>query len=222
MQLTLDGITAGYGGVAIIHEASAVLTSGSVHGIVGANGSGKSTLVRTIVGLAERYDGEVRVGAKVVSSIPTFQLARGTVSFLPQNHVVYPWMSVQENIEAATAWLTAGERSRGCRSGEGLWHAVFPRVSLRQRADTLSVGEMRCLGVVCCLCRPAEWYLLDEPTAGVDDVRAEWVFGRCRALAANGRGVVVVEQRRELVAKYCDDQWEVRDGGLWTVEDAAK
>lgn len=215
-SLQFKKITADYGQMAILQEIDIAFEQGKLHGIIGANGSGKSTLLKTVLKLANCRSGSILIGNRKINPIPTYRLGRGLISALPQRTFIYPSLSIKENINASVAWFNRQERNNSIKYGLELWRSIFPEVKLSMQASLLSVGESRCLGIVCCLCRPAEWYLLDEPTAGLDDFASNNIFNWCKLVAGKGKGLIIVEQRLNFVTTYCDTSSEIHNGKIYS------
>src|ERR1700745_636000 len=97
--LSVDGVTAGYGGGDILKGVSFRVAQGEIMCIVGPNGSGKSTLLPTITGLLRRRRGQIASrGDSLVGLAPRQVLAKGVV-LVPQAHSLFGEMTVRENVE---------------------------------------------------------------------------------------------------------------------------
>lgn len=81
--------------LAVLDDVSLHVRAGEFVTIVGSSGCGKSTLLRLIAGLDTDYAGEIRAGAERVHDT---SLQRGIVF---QDHRLFPWLTVAQNIEAA-------------------------------------------------------------------------------------------------------------------------
>src|ERR1700738_3447939 len=94
--LTTEGLTAGYGGVPVIHEVDIVARRREVTVIVGPNGAGKSTLLRALVGEIPALGGGVLLDGKEVHGLASNRLVRLGMAYVPQVSNVFPSLSVQE------------------------------------------------------------------------------------------------------------------------------
>jgi ABC-type multidrug transport system ATPase subunit len=159
--LVADGLTKEYGDVVALADFDLSVNPGELVALVGHNGSGKSTFLRLVAGLLEPSDGVLVVANAPAGSIK----ARGEVSFIPDQPVLYDDLSVNEHIEY-TARL----------HGEHDWperaDALLEVLDLAHRADDLpsqfSRGLRQKTSLVLGLVRPFSVLLVDEPFVGLD------------------------------------------------------
>ncbi|MDA8218863.1 MAG: ABC transporter ATP-binding protein [Dehalococcoidales bacterium] len=177
-----------------------------VTAVIGPNGAGKSTLLRAIAGLAPVVGGSVHLdGHDVTSSSPMRLLSMG-LAFVPQEHTVFPQMTVLENLRMGgwprrrdRRWLA--ERIEVCCD-------IFPvlRSKLRAPAGELSGGQQKLVEVVRALVSEPSVLLLDEPTAGLSPGMTKEVYEQIAALQAHAAvTILLVDQNiREalLLADY--------------------
>src|ERR1700674_5919172 len=97
--LSVEGLTAGYGGPPVVEHISIKARRGAITAIVGPNGAGKSTLLKAIAGLIRPTAGRVLVEGKDVTGLPAVKLVRRGVAFVPQVANVFPELTVHENLE---------------------------------------------------------------------------------------------------------------------------
>ncbi|PYY34995.1 ABC transporter [Curtobacterium sp. MCPF17_046] len=136
--------------------------------LLGPNGAGKSTLLALIADALRPRSGTITVGpVGSASTKGNRRRFRQTVSWLPQQSVAMPGLSVREHV-AYSGWLKGLTRADAWDRAEGALSAVDLGTRADQRASTLSGGQMRRLGVASALVSGASWLLLDEPTAGLD------------------------------------------------------
>jgi branched-chain amino acid transport system ATP-binding protein len=191
--LEIVAVHAGYGRVAILHGVSLAVAPREVVCIIGPNGAGKSTTLKVVVGLLRPATGEVRLaGASIIGLRPDQVLQRG-LAYVPQGRIVFPQMTVRENLEMG-AYL---ERDR-TRVAEAMAHveALFPVLGQRrrQKAGTLSGGEQQMLAIGRALMTSPRAILLDEPSLGLSPKYLEIIFEKLAALKAGGMTMVIVEQ----------------------------
>jgi branched-chain amino acid transport system ATP-binding protein len=113
---------------------------------------------------------------------------------MPQDQVVFPTLSVEENLQLGLQALPRGERG-----GTDEAYELFPKLAdrRRQQAGTMSGGERKMLGLARALLGRPELLVLDEPTEGVWHGVVEEILGALRAVAGRA-AVLVVEQHLEL------------------------
>src|SRR6218665_3813005 len=97
-KITLSGITKTFPGVRALHKVALELYPGEVTALIGENGSGKSTLVKTMTGIYQPDEGEIRVGGKVVSLPTAISASEVGITAIHQETVLFDELSVAENI----------------------------------------------------------------------------------------------------------------------------
>src|ERR1700694_2897122 len=110
--LTVEGLTAGYGGPPVIENVSVKARRGAITAIVGPNGAGKSTLLKAIAGLIRPTAGRVFVDGTDVTGQPAERLVRKGLAYVPQVANVFPDLTVRENLEMGGYSRKAGVRDR--------------------------------------------------------------------------------------------------------------
>jgi ABC-2 type transport system ATP-binding protein len=195
--IAVRGLTKRFGRRAAIHDLTLSVRPGEICGLAGANGGGKSTSLRMLAGLIPPDSGEGSVlGCDLVR---TARRVRHKVGYLAQRSVLYPTLSVRENLRfrAAVFGLADPARSADMQIGAfGL--GEFTAVSVGQ----LSGGWCRQVDLAAALIHHPRVLLLDEPTAGLlkgcgaSEVAAQmWPVGVFALAAA---GVAVASYRRRL------------------------
>ena len=173
---------------------------GGITCVVGPNGAGKSTLLSTVSGLLRPRLGAIRFGGRdLVGRTPRQILAAGIVQ-VPQNHSLFPEMSVAENVEmgAFTIRDRALVRRRLAEVQE-----LFPivRERAKEKAGSLSGGQRRLIEFARCLMLDPRLIVLDEPSMGLDPKARGSVFRTIRTMNEQGRTILLVEQNARLGLK---------------------
>jgi ABC-type branched-subunit amino acid transport system ATPase component len=201
--LRAEDVRAGYDAGDIIHGISVSVAAGTVASVVGPNGSGKSTLLKALAGVIRPTSGRVLASGRDITGLPSEEVARAGVGYVPQTEDVFAPLTVRENLEMGGYLLGRGEVSARVEHVTG----VFPRLGqmLTRRAGRLSGGERKMLAMGRVLMIEPAVFLLDEPTANLAPrVAAELLTGHVRALAEAGAGVLIVEQRARAVLAISD------------------
>ncbi len=193
--LQITGLRSGYGSGDVLQGVDLEVNSGEVVGVLGRNGVGKSTLMRTVMGLTAASTGTIAHRGRVVTGFAPEQRAIGGFGYVPQGRLVFPHMSVEDN-------LRIGALERG-----GKWQRIedmygqFPRLRerRRQRAGTLSGGEQEMLVIARALVGEPDILLLDEPSEGVQPNIVKEISQLVKGLNENGMTVLLVEQNIELM-----------------------
>ncbi len=192
-QLTVEGVSAGYGNLQIITDVSLSAAKGEVTVIVGPNGSGKSTLLKTIAGLTRIYQGRVITDGATISGLPPHEIARRGLAYLPQTESTFTELTVAENFRMAG--YTVGQQDYRSHIEESMKY--FPRLSqyLDSKVRGLSGGERQMVAMTMALIRKPTVMMFDEPTANLAPIVAKQVLETISLLAHDrGMTVLLVEQ----------------------------
>jgi ABC-type branched-subunit amino acid transport system ATPase component len=191
--LTIEGVTAGYGGGDILKDVSFTVAEREIMCIVGPNGAGKSTLLATISGVLRPRRGAIAFqGESLVGLAPRQVLAKGVV-LVPQAHSLFPEMTVRENVEMGAYTVRDAELVRR-RLGDV--QELFPLVRDRghDKAGSLSGGQQRLVELARSLMLDPALIVLDEPSIGLDPPTRRTVFQMIRLMNQQGRTILLVEQ----------------------------
>jgi branched-chain amino acid transport system ATP-binding protein len=191
--LRVDGLVAGYGALEILHGIDLCVHAGEAVSIIGPNGAGKSTVLKSIMGFVRPAHGAVWFGGTNISGLDPHVVVRRGIGYVPQGRVVFPGMSVQENLEMGA--YTVADRRRRRQTMESVF-AFFPRLAERrsQQASTLSGGEQQMLAIGRGLMIEPRLILMDEPSLGLAPRFVDQVFEAVHELPKRGPTVLLVEQ----------------------------
>jgi len=191
VTLSVQGLTAGYGGPPIIEQVSVTARRGAITAIVGPNGAGKSTLLKAVAGLIRPTAGKVFVEGKEVTGLPAEKLIRRGVAYVPQVQNVFPDLTIRENLDMGGYIRKSGVRERI----EQLF-LLFPdlKASAHRQASTLSGGQRTMLALARGLMVDPAVLILDEPSAGLSPKFQGLIWERIEQIRATNVAVVIVEQ----------------------------
>jgi branched-chain amino acid transport system ATP-binding protein len=205
--LEARGITVRFGGVTAVRDATLGAASGQITGLIGPNGAGKTTLFNVITGLQAPSAGEVYFAGEDITRQPTHQRARRGIARTFQRLEAFGSLSVRENV------LVAAEIQRRRPRGHPetpveVTERVIRQVALggyaHRPADTVPTGVARLLELARALALDPRLLLLDEPSSGLSTMETESFGDLLRALAAEGRAVLIVEHDMDLIMRVCD------------------
>jgi branched-chain amino acid transport system ATP-binding protein len=190
--LNVAGVVAGYTAAdEILKGLDFSLAAGEIVCVIGPNGAGKSTLLKAIAGLLAPSRGAITFKDRSLVGMTPRDITRLGVAYVPQEHNVFPSMSVAENLEIGGYIAPA----RTLQRMEQVL-ARFPMLGKKRRcaARALSGGERQILAMAMALMVEPELLLLDEPSAGLAPAAAERLFEEIRAVNSDKVAIVLVEQ----------------------------
>ena len=189
-----------FGDFQAIQGLNLQVPQGGLVGMIGTSGCGKSTTVRLLLGVYEPSEGDIRVFGRQPHRFGRPERER--VGYLPQSFVLYPTLSVDENLDFAAATYGLGRFKRRAAKAQVL-ELVGLTEHRKKLAGKISGGMQRRLALAATLLHGPELIFLDEPTAGIDPILREQLWGEFRRLQAAGRTQFVTTQY-VAEAEYCD------------------
>ena len=210
------GVSKRFGGVVAIRSTDIDLYPGEVHALLGENGAGKSTLVNILSGALQPDAGTIEVNARPVT-IPNPRAARALgISTVHQHPVVFPDLTVAENIMFATSpqrtrlgtlsW--SGVRNAAARKLDRLGVTLDPQALVQD----LSSADQQLLEIAKALSDNTSLLILDEPTAALSKHEVAKLMGIIRRLKSEGVAILFVGHRLDEVFELADRVTVNRDG----------
>lgn len=194
--LEVDHVDVFYGDFQAISGVSLSLAAGEVLALIGANGAGKTTLLRAVTGLLAPRAGRIRFDGDDVTGLPAEALARRGVAMVPEGRMLFPSLTVEENLQIGT--LT---RRRGPWTLDAVYE-VFPVLKdLRQRnAMQLSGGQQQMVAIGRALLGNPHLLICDELSLGLAPLVVEEIYRTFERIRGSDLSIVLVEQD---VARAC-------------------
>ncbi|PMR69111.1 ABC transporter ATP-binding protein [Halomonas heilongjiangensis] len=191
----------GYGGMNILNGVNLAIEADEIGVIVGPNGAGKSTMLKAVFGLLAVSQGEILLRGEPIHNLPANKLVQKGMGFIPQEHNVFPSLTVQENLEMG-AYLKPENVKRMLEEV----YAFFPplRDKRHQSAGELSGGQRQMVAMGRALMAEPSLLLLDEPTAGLSPLYMNEIFERVKEINAAGVGILMVEQNAKQALAIAD------------------
>lgn len=203
--LELRGVTAGYGEITVLREATIHVDPGEIVAIIGPNGAGKSTVLKTALGYLPPSAGRVSFDGRDITGQPTFRIVRLGMGYVPQGRIVFQHMTVEENLELG-GFPIHRDPARIRRNLERIYE-LFPRLAERRRqaAGTMSGGEQQMLAIGRALMPDPKIILMDEPSLGLSPKFVSIVFEKIAELKQKlGMTLMMVEQNAAQALRLCD------------------
>lgn len=190
--LSTRDLTLHYGGSQILNGIDFAATQGEVTCVMGTNGVGKTSFLKALAGTHPHSGGTYALDGQTIGRLKAFDLARMGVAYVPQGREIFPFLTVQENLETGFACLPRGER----RVKDEIFD-LFPILKkfLNRRGGDLSGGQQQQLAIARALVSDPKVLLLDEPTEGIQPNVIQQIGETIRILKEHGAiAIVLVEQ----------------------------
>lgn len=219
--LQVKNLNVSYGGVPAVRDLSFHVNQGEVVALLGPNGAGKSSTLSAIMGLVSKPGGTVTVAGTNVVGLSPDRIARMGVALVPEGRHIFGDLTVRENLRLGMV----GRRSRdGADADLERVLELFPIVKefLDRQAGVLSGGQQQMLAIARALVADPQLLLLDEPSLGLAPSIIDTVFDSLQSIRAEGRTIVIVEQRATRTMKFADRSYVIANGELrLTIDDKA-
>jgi ABC-2 type transport system ATP-binding protein len=207
-------LTKMFGEEVAVNSLTMRVPRGTIFGFIGPSGCGKTTTVRLLTGIHKPTSGEVIVLGK--HPIEFSKSDREKIGYLIQSFVLYPELTVWENLNFAASFYGVGLLSRHSRLNK-LLEFVELTEDKRKLAGALSGGMKRRLSLAATLVHNPELLFLDEPTAGIDPLLRRKFWDYFKDLQAQGHSLFITTQYVGEAA-YCDLVGVMYEGKLLMVE----
>ena len=211
-MLVVHDLSAGYGGLDVIHALDFEVSPSEVVVILGANGAGKTTTLRALSGLVARR-GSVRFDDRDIIGASPDQIVRLGIAQVPQGRGTFDDLTVDENISVG-AYTRGGDETATDRD---YWYDAFPRLAQRrdQKAGSLSGGEQQMLAIARALMSRPRLLLCDEPSLGLAPIITQDLFRRLAELSRDtGVAILLVEQNANLALEIADRAYVLETGNI--------
>ena len=209
-MLETHDLTLHYGGSQILNGVSITALKGEVTCIMGTNGVGKTSLMKAISCTHARSGGEMALDGENLPNLPAHKLAQRGVGFVPQGRMIFPLLTVRENLETGLACLPKAERHVPNRIFE-----MFPvlKEMEHRRGGDLSGGQQQQLAIGRALVTRPKLLLMDEPTEGIQPNIIQLIGTVIRQLRDEGdMAIILVEQYFDFAFDLADRFYVLKRG----------
>jgi len=212
MILEVDQINTYYGSSHILFDISLGIEGGEVVVVLGRNGAGKTTTLKSIMGLVPPKTGIITFKGIRVEGLPSYRIARMGMGFVPEDRVIFPDLTVKENLEIA---------QKATREGKTTWtvekiFGFFPALERFQKRSggTLSGGEQQMLTIARTLMGNPELLLLDEPVEGLAPLIVRMLGEIIHQIKNQGVTLLVSEQNVKFSLKIANKVYIIDKGTI--------
>ncbi|WP_435259289.1 urea ABC transporter ATP-binding subunit UrtE [Thioclava sp. FR2] len=205
-------LTLHYGGSQILHGISMTARAGEVTCVMGTNGVGKTSLLKALAGTHPRSGGKVVMDGQEVPVCPPQAMARRGLAVVPQGRMIFPLLTVRENMETAFALLPRSEH----RIPEEIYD-LFPVLKDmgHRRGGDLSGGQQQQLAIARAMIMRPKVLLMDEPTEGIQPNIIQQIGRVISYLKSKGdMAIILVEQYFEFAYDLSDRFYVLKRGSV--------
>jgi branched-chain amino acid transport system ATP-binding protein len=209
--LEIVDLHSGYGRMEVLHGISLNVDVGEIVSVIGSNGAGKSTTLRTISGLLESRQGQIRFNGATLHGRPADIVKLG-ISHVPEGRRLFTDMTVHENLLLGAYTCAASELAERLQRV----YELFPRVQerLRQHAGSLSGGEQQMVAIGRGIMAKPHLLMLDEPSMGLAPKLVSQLADIIKAVRRLGISVLLVEQNSRLALDIADRVYVLQMGAI--------
>lgn len=221
-MLELNDVHTHYGPVHVLKGLSIKVAPGEFVAMLGRNSVGKSTALKAVLNLVRTSAGSITVNGTELVGMAPHLIPRLGIGYVPQHDNVFAQLTVRENLNIGMV-----KTGRNDVAMDRVFE-LFPKLKgrLTQNAGSLSGGERQMVAIGRALIGEPRIMLFDEPTAGLSPILATEVGEIIKQIAAQGVGVLLVEQNVRVALDHCErfyilERGVVRfDGAVGSIDDA--
>jgi ABC-2 type transport system ATP-binding protein len=206
--IQIENLTYAYGSAEAVRGLSLTVQPGRCYGLFGRNGAGKTTTMRCLLNLLRPQSGQVRVFG--LDPAKREVEVKRSLSYVPDQVVFYPWMSVRETLDYLASFRPNWNRE--------IERELLGRFGLdpNQLSGGLSKGQRTQVALIAAVCPETELLVLDEPTSGLDPiVRREFIEAVIGAYQQGLPGQRTILVSTHLIAEFegLIDEFTIMDRG---------
>ncbi len=213
--LALEGLTAGYGSLAVVRGLDLRVDDGEIVTLLGPNGAGKTTTLLTACGFLHPMGGSIRLCGQPVSGRHPGEAARRGVSLVPEDRALFFDLTVLQN-------LRVGSRGKRRPAQDAL--DLFPELAdiAHRKAGLLSGGQQQMLAIARGLAAQPRLLVVDEMSLGLAPLIVQRLLALLREVVdRTGIGALLVEQHVHLALETADRAYVLSHGELVLAGSAA-
>ena len=200
-MLKLTDIHTYYGNRHVLDSVSLEVKVGSIVALLGRNGMGKTTLIRTIIGFTPPRSGSIRFSGQEIAGWPPEKIARSGIGLVPQGRMIFPSLSVAENLMIAAR----GSATSSAWTLDKIYeHFPLLKQRAKYKSALLSGGEQQMLTIARALMINPKLILMDEPSEGLAPILVEEIGEIIRQLKQSSYSILLVEQNISLALELAD------------------
>lgn len=210
--LSAQGVAVERSGKPVIHGVDVNIAPGKITALLGANGAGKSSLVLSFAGVLPPSRGKILLDGKPINGLRPENVRRLGVVAVPEGHRVLTDLTVAENLRVAGTALSRRQLDDAVERALD----TFPELKARltNRAGTLSGGQQQMLVLGQAIISQPRYILADELSFGLAPVIVARLVPVLEAFAANGIGVLLIEQFTHIALRISNHAYVMERGRI--------
>ncbi len=211
-MIETKGLTLHYGGSQILYGIDFTAKVGEVTCIMGTNGVGKTSLLKALSGIHPRSGGSITMNGEDLPRLRPQDMAARGLGLVPQGRMIFPLLTVRENLETAFATLPKSEHVIPAEI-----YDLFPVLKdmTRRRGGDLSGGQQQQLAIARAMIMKPRVLLLDEPTEGIQPNIIQQIGHVITYLKSKGdMAIILVEQYFDFAYTLADKFYVLRRGSV--------
>ena len=212
ISLRLEGLSVARGGRLVVRDVDLEIPPAQVTTLLGANGAGKSSLVLAVAGILRPSGGKVMLGDRELTRLRPEQVRAAGVAVVPEGRRLLPALTVEDNLRVATYALNRED----AKTGIAYALELFPELEKRWRVTSrlLSGGEQQMVVLAQALVSQPQILLVDELSLGLAPVVVKRLVPTLEAVAANGVGVLLIEQFAHVALGLAQTAYVIEGGQI--------
>ena len=213
MLLEIKNLRVHYERVEVVKGISLNVEDGSIVSLIGANGAGKSTVLRTLIGLKQPSEGEIRFLDGRIDGLKPAKIVKAGIALVPEGGRIFTKLTVAENL--GTGAYLRRDREKVKDDYERVFrHFPILKQRSKQKAGTLSGGERQMLAFGRALMNGPKLLVLDEPSLGLSPILVKTIFGIIRTISREGVTILLVEQNAKMALNLADYVYVFETGNI--------
>ena len=209
-SLQIDNLVMVRGTKAVVHGIQLRVASGAVTALLGPNGAGKTSTVLGIAGAVEPAFGKIVLDGIDLKGRAPDEIRRHGVATVPEGHQVLRELTVRDNLRAAGSELSRGDLDAALQRTLALFPELAER--LAQPAGDLSGGQQQMVAIAQALVVAPRFLVIDELSFGLAPMIVARLVPVIRRIAAEGVGVLLIEQFTQLALALSDHVYVMSRG----------
>ena len=212
-MLEVNGISASYGIIPVLHDVSFNVRQSEIVTILGSNGTGKSSILNVIQGMMKPTSGRVLFRDEAIQGLPSHKIVNRGIVQVPEGMKSFPYMTVRENLILGAYRKSSWSKRK--KTMEYVY-SLFPILAERcnMSARLLSGGEQQMLKIGRGLMANPMLLMVDEPSIGLAPLIVDNVYETLGKLRETGLTILLTEQNVLRALQLADRGYIIQEGRI--------